>query len=190
MRWVPGHSKILGNEEADAEARNALNRLPAQQDQPKNISLAYLRRLMHHRRQQLVDEWWAKACPARYRDLDLLMRRRKPPELALPRQLLHKLIAARSGHGDFASYHRRFKHEDASIICGCGQLTTPTHFVRCRIHASAVRKLRRNMTMEDYTRQLLGPKGLEKFKEFVQTTGCFGGAPVHSSSAGRGVSFQ
>ncbi|KAI0993628.1 hypothetical protein K3495_g14556, partial [Podosphaera aphanis] len=106
-RWVPGHSKIIGNEEADVEARSALQKLPARDSNPENITLAYLRRFMHLRRQDLVDKWWSTARPARYRDLDLLMRRRKPPELALPRRLLHHLLAARSGHGDFASYHRR-----------------------------------------------------------------------------------
>ena len=128
---------------------------------------------MHHRRQQLVDEWWAKACPARYRDLDLLMRRRKPPELALPKQLLHKLIAARSGHGDFASYHRRFKHADACMNCACGLETSPTHFIRCRLHASQMRKLRKGETMNAFISQLLGPKCLEKFTEFVRITECF-----------------
>ncbi|KAI0993393.1 hypothetical protein K3495_g14791 [Podosphaera aphanis] len=48
--WVPGHSKISGNEEADAEACAALQRLPPRQTQLGHITLAYLRRLMHQRR--------------------------------------------------------------------------------------------------------------------------------------------
>lgn len=137
FRWVPGHSKISGNEEADAEARTTLRDLPERQTQPNYISLAYLRRLMQQHRQQLVEKWWSDVCPPRYQDLDLKMRRRKPPELTLSRRLLHRLIAARTGHGDFAAYHRRLKHVDAELECVCGQETTPTHFITCRRYANS-----------------------------------------------------
>ena len=126
VRWVPGHSKITGNEEADAAARAALKLLPPRHAQPEYISLAYQRRYMHDLQQKLVDDWWLNTRPARYCNLDLLMRRRKPPELAMPRRLLHRLIAARTGHGDFASHHRRFKHADACMNCACGLETSPT----------------------------------------------------------------
>lgn len=100
------------------------------------------------------------------------MRRKKPPELALPRRLLQKLIAARSGHGDFADYHRRFKHTDAKLKCVCGLEASPTHFVRCREYATQVRKSRNGETMGAFISQLLGPKCLSKFTEFSQKTGC------------------
>lgn len=168
-----GHSNISGNEEADAEARAALNGLPAR-DQPHSyITLAYLRRLMHQRRQKLIDEWWSSACPDRYRDLDLQMRRKKPPELSLPRHLLHKLIASRTGHGDFAEYHRRFHHNEANLECSCGHETSPTHFVRCRRHAQITRKLRKGLTVNAFVSQLLGHNCHKKFTEFVRNTGCF-----------------
>ncbi|KAI0996060.1 hypothetical protein K3495_g12121 [Podosphaera aphanis] len=136
FRWVPGHSKISGNEEADAEARAALRDLSERQTQPNYITLAYLRRLMQLHRQQLVEKWWSEVCPPRYQDLDLKMRRRKPPELTLSRRLLHRLKATRTGHGDFAAYHRRFKHLDAELKCVCGQEITPTYFIRYRRYAT------------------------------------------------------
>lgn len=105
---------------------------------------------MFQYRQNLVNEWWSKVCPARYRDLDLQMRRRKPPELALPQRLLYKLIAARTGHGDFAAYHRRFNHRDADLKCICGQETSPTHFIRCRQYATQVCKLRKGANMREF----------------------------------------
>ncbi|KAI0993756.1 hypothetical protein K3495_g14428 [Podosphaera aphanis] len=88
VRWVPGHSKIRGNEEADLEARAALQLLPIRDTSPEHMTLAYVRWLTHYHQQSLLNEWWLKACPSRYQDLDLQMRRRKPPELALPRRLL------------------------------------------------------------------------------------------------------
>ena len=184
VRWVPGHSKIGGNEEADVAARAALQSLPPRQTQPGHITLAYLHRLMHQRRQNLVDEWWSTVCPARYRDLDLEMRRRKPPELSLSRNLLHHLLAARSGHGDYAAYHRRFNHKDANLYCVCGQETSPTHFIRCRRNACHMRKLRKGLTVAAFTQKLLGPRGLENFIEYARITGCFRNLPANLSSAG------
>lgn len=190
FRWVPGHSNVRGNEEADAEARIALRDLPERNSQPTYITLSFLRRLMQQRRQELVEKWWSDVCPPRYQDLDLKMRRRKPPELKLSRRLLHRLIAARTGHGDFAAYHRRLKHIDANLECVCGQETTPTHFIRCRRHANQMRKLRNGLTLDDFRRQLLGHDCLKKFKDFAKITGCFDDLITNSSFAGREESIQ
>ncbi|KAI1001032.1 hypothetical protein K3495_g7166 [Podosphaera aphanis] len=57
VRWVPGHSKITGNEEADEQARAALQELPAPQSILEYVTLAYLRRIMYQRRRDLIDEW-------------------------------------------------------------------------------------------------------------------------------------
>lgn len=96
--WASGHSGIRGNVEADKEARAALRDLPRRNTQSGYITLAYLRRLMQQRFQDLIQKWWFDACPARYQDLDLKMRRRKPPELALPQRFLHRLLATRTGY--------------------------------------------------------------------------------------------
>lgn len=117
--WIPGHSRISGNEQADAEARTALKDLPERHIQLGLITFAYLRQLMHQKFQHLVVKWWSEACPARYQDLDLEMRRRKPSGIALPRQLINKLIATRTGHDDFVAYHRRLKHLEAILECVC-----------------------------------------------------------------------
>ena len=62
-----------------------------------------------------------------------------PPELSLlPRPSLGRLLSARSGHGDFAAYHRRFKHNNADIYCTCGQEKSPDDMpghLRLRRHA-------------------------------------------------------
>jgi hypothetical protein len=40
---------------------------------------------------------------------------------------------ARTGHGDFADYHKRFKHENAHLLCQCDAQKAPLHFFFCRI---------------------------------------------------------
>lgn len=50
-------------------------------------------------------------------DLNLKKRCRKPSDLALPRWLIHKLLTARTDHGDFAEYHRRLKYIDTNFEC-------------------------------------------------------------------------
>lgn len=140
---------------------------------------------MHRRRQELIDEWWFKACPARHRDLDLEMRRQKPPELVLLRWLLHRLMAARTWHGDIASYHQHFNHSDATLEYVCGQETSPIHFIRCQRHAAFVCKLRKDATMDVFISQLIGHNCPDKFIEFARATNCFGTLHEHSSSAGR-----
>jgi hypothetical protein len=69
--------------------------------------------------------------------------RDSPPELHLPRRVLHKLIADRTGHGRFRSYFVRFKPECPELAdgakCPCGRPLEPNHPERCE----ALRGLRR-----------------------------------------------
>lgn len=180
---MPGHSNIRGNETADASARAGLSQLPQPDTVPRVITTAYLRRLMNQKRQELLDNWWNKACPFRYKDLELQMRLRKPPELNLPRRLLHALIASRTGHGNFAEYHRRFHHEDANLECACGKETNPTHFIRCQNHRYLARKFTRHTPHGLLVKKLLGPKSLTNFTNFARETGCFGSLKGGPSSA-------
>ncbi|KAM4063478.1 RNase H domain-containing protein [Hirsutella rhossiliensis] len=72
-------------------------------------------------------DWWAAGAPSSYKSLELKASLGCPPELHTKRQHLHHLLAARSGHGDFADYHERFNHEEARIECSCGRRKSPTH---------------------------------------------------------------
>ena len=53
--------------------------------------------------------------------------------LTLPRPLLSHIYAARTGYGDFASYHERFKHDNYLSTCSCETLKSPTHMLRCTL---------------------------------------------------------
>lgn len=82
--------------------------------------------------QNLIEEWWLKKRTARYEDLDLLMRRKRPTQLDLPRWVYHRLITAWTGHGDFTSYHRHLQHQKKKLLYKCGQEKRPWHFAECR----------------------------------------------------------
>ena len=75
---------------------------------------------------QRFAQFWAEKGPKRYKDLGMGIEKR-PPELHLPQAALGRLLAARSGYGDFAWYHERFEHDDALLTCSCGRRKEPTH---------------------------------------------------------------
>lgn len=87
---------------------------------------SHLKKAMH----SFFAVYWAKHAPPSYRDLAVSLAP-LPPELALPRGSLGRLLASRSGHGDFAQYHERFGHENTLLSCSCGQRKTSQHFYHC-----------------------------------------------------------
>ena len=178
IRWIPGHVGIQGNEEADKLAKSALgapnNRsltsaAPILEDQ--DLTFAALGRWVKQRSQELVEEWWQKYRPKRYKDLDLFMRCKRPPELALPRWAYHRLIAARTGHGDYADYHRRFNPEHEDLKCVCGREKRPWHFSECR--PALLRWRIYEKMAPPGAREMIGEKGWQKFIQFLTTSRCY-----------------
>ena len=76
-------------------------------------------------------QYWSENAPKQYKDVGIGLEK-WPPELLLPCAALCRLLAARSGHGDFAEYHERFKHDDALLTCSCGRRKEPFHLYSCR----------------------------------------------------------
>lgn len=130
VHWIPGHAGIAGNEQADAQAKRGTDS-PIPPTNPPPARLAWARRFLKGSFWQRFESYWAENAPQQYRDLSITLDRH-PHELSLPRATLGRLLAARTGHGDFAQYHERFKHEDAKLECSCGGLKTPHHFYYCR----------------------------------------------------------
>ncbi|KAI0994174.1 hypothetical protein K3495_g14007, partial [Podosphaera aphanis] len=130
VRWCPGHVGIPGNEIADALAKSACTT----QSPILPTSIARAKRDVKARYQSHVSAYWQENAPTRYKDLGINFNAKISPELAsLDRRTLGLIIAARTGHGDFADYHRRFHHEDALLECTCGEEKTPDHFFFCQL---------------------------------------------------------
>ncbi|CEL11958.1 hypothetical protein ASPCAL15081 [Aspergillus calidoustus] len=127
--WVPGHTQIPENEAADQAAKKGAAMNPPL----SKHSHASLKRQAKIEMLSAMQRYWQTTAPQTYRDLWITTYPRRSAELKLPRPLLARILAARTGHGDFAAYHERFKHENAHLLCRCGARKTPFHFLFCCI---------------------------------------------------------
>lgn len=169
IHWSPGHMGIQGNEAADKEAGiGSAARLSPEEDREADgrmPTLTYVRRVNRRQRKELLKLWWNTHMPASYKPWNLPIGE-KLEELKLPRASLHRLLAERSGHGDFATYHLRFNHDESSIIsCRCGEEKEPGHFVECVMASS---KLPRSLRSGKERKEMLGYKGHMDFLAYLE----------------------
>ncbi|KJZ69395.1 hypothetical protein HIM_11211 [Hirsutella minnesotensis 3608] len=169
VRWVPGHADIPGNERADELAKAGAT-LP---DPTMDITtLAYLRRKAKADAASRFEAWWQAEMPDSYRTLKLKTTTKCPNELVgVPRERLHHLLAARSGHGDFAPYHERFHHPDALLQCSCGRRKAPDHIFYCR-KIDPVHRVKLSPSTGQAISSAIGPK-YETFLKLVKRTDFF-----------------
>ncbi|RAL64548.1 hypothetical protein DID88_002022 [Monilinia fructigena] len=133
---VPGHMGIEGNETADELADAGANEGRMDDDRSAEPTISGIGTTARALADAATSDWWSRCLTglsASYRKWGLGYSIAEPPELRLPRTLLHRLLAARTAHGDFAQYHRRFGHTDAELNCLCGYAKTPEHLVFCEI---------------------------------------------------------
>jgi hypothetical protein len=182
VAWVPGHKDVLGNEEADRLAKEG-SELPCLS---RNCStITFIKRWVKKKRREIQDADWESNYPESYKAgrWGLYKAPSMPPELHLPRPILHRLLAERSGHGDFTEYHERFGH-DARPTCKCGEPRTQGHFVKCRMVAPFLpdvpeREARFGTTHIQY---LLGDGGYKDFQKLVEDTSPYGPPPTETDT--------
>ncbi|CAD6948366.1 unnamed protein product [Tilletia laevis] len=137
LAWVPGHKDIEGNDYADEMAKKGSSALRADISVGRRwTSLAKAKRRAKERMlQQWTREWSDSARHGQYRRLRTQSPSLTPaPHLgSLPRRELGLWLQAKTGHGDFSTYHQRphFKHPDAHIHCRCGRHKTRLHPLIC-----------------------------------------------------------
>ena len=127
IRWCPAHVGIPGNELADQLAKAACQ-MPTER---QTATITRARRLIEERYDAAARAYWRGNRPERYARLGLELSTHIPPEMFLPRPSLGRLLAARSGHGDFSAYYPPFNHEDAELLCRCGEPKAPEHLAFC-----------------------------------------------------------
>ncbi|KAK5994259.1 putative RNA-directed DNA polymerase from transposon BS-like protein [Cladobotryum mycophilum] len=168
LRWCPGHMGIPGNEMADEQAKLGAS-LP---NNNNTITLAAARRIARRKPLTAFQQWWKKEAPASYQRLQLQVTLREPPELSLTRNNLHRLIAARSGHGDFADYYtHKYPGSTATRTCSCGRNKTLDHIFYCR-KVNPKHRIKLGLMPSVTIAQYLGPD-FERFIKLVNETGFF-----------------
>lgn len=181
VKWCPGHCNIKGNELADKLAKTGAQLQEVDGDCAPTVygvkSLA--RNITRNARKQWLSQV-ERNLSQRYRSCGLKYHIRCPEELdVLTRPALHHYLAIRTGHGDFAWYHRQFRYPDAKLEFSCGRDKDPQHLVLCRKTQATFdrwprrpdRQPRSGKEARLYLERLMSSP--QDFKKFLEVTGFY-----------------
>lgn len=174
LKWVPGHTDILGNETADLLAKSATFIIP----QSTKTSFAMLGLKI---KELKIKEWYdllnnakGKTNYNRFsykKHFPWRIQSKLRTPAGTPRKIASAFYQLKLGHGYLKSYLQRVKHS-TNDRCRCGQSETTEHLIlSCPETTSARRHLTDKFKGEISLQLLLHTKvGTEAMLEFLQET--------------------
>jgi ribonuclease HI len=155
VHWVPGHTAIPGNDEADALAKQAASTEPAT---PSPVTLSWIRRRV---REQHTSDWmsWFDRNPKPRTYAAPFRRRLDDAYTTLPRKLSSAVLGLRTGHGyflDCLAQPRTDTYPSRNCTCPLHPPQTPKHLLLSSPeHRTARETLRRDLKLGRLTRSHL-----------------------------------
>ena len=185
IRWIPGHSDVAGNEEADRQAKRAakgetstMETIPACLRKPLPISKAAARREFRRKLTEAAARTWATS--QRYRkfshiDPALSIANFRKTVKDMPKQKSATLVQLRTGHIALnAHLHRIGKADTPTCLCCRRANETVEHFIlHCLAHAIPRRRLQRKVGRDAHNIQKLlsDPHVITHLLDYVTATG-------------------
>lgn len=93
--------------------------------------MSWVKRHLKALRDKEFKDWWKARAELRYRLVGPHAVAGRPFSFH-KRGSLHRLITARSGHGDFADYHKRFRYHNSNNYYSCGKKKFTRHIFYCK----------------------------------------------------------
>ncbi|XP_055947096.1 uncharacterized protein LOC129980741 [Argiope bruennichi] len=140
FHWVKAHIDVVGNEEADKQAKHGTEKNTIDSHVPRSHNT-----MKADIRQNILAEWqneWASSTkgPQTHKYL---------PNVSTKRKSYHPfIIQFLSGHGRFPHYFNKFGITNNSL-CDCGEVGTPDHYVFECTHTQSLRIKLKNAEERD-----------------------------------------
>ncbi|QRW26546.1 RNA-directed DNA polymerase from transposon BS [Rhizoctonia solani] len=174
VQWIPGHSKIEGNERADRLANAGLDSRPTPFF---NRTATWAKCRATQRAAKSWGRLWAEhPTPKRSKTHPTPPSTQTAPNIpkpSIPRSVSSRLIHVMTGHGCFGEYKARMPFINGSAKCQCGDpnQTIPHLLFHCPL-AEDSRKLLFEAAPDLNPATLFGtPKGLEAVAKFIYHSG-------------------
>jgi ribonuclease HI len=151
VHWVPGHTAIPGNDEADMLAKQATAMEPST---PSPVTLSWIRRRF---REQHTSDWmsWFDRNPKPKMYAVPFHRRLDAAYTTLPRKLSSTILGLCTGHGyilDCLVQHPTDTYPSRNCTCPLHPPQTPKHLLlSCPEHRTARETLRRDLKLGHLT---------------------------------------